>query len=187
MKQHPPARPIESQKHTTEGLDGTCRDHLVQPSCKAGSLDHVAQEGVQVGLECLQRRRLHNLSGQPISMALRLRRGCFGALHSPLGPVLTCWCAHSTWDTLSSEPGVLPRGWWLNLGSCRPLGPSLAWQAQEGYPVWRRKNKTLYDLQAENKDWWKHMQTSVPRTATPERWCRRSELKAYPDTILIKT
>ena len=36
------------------------------PPAKAGSLDQVAQVGVQVGLECLQRRRLHNLSGQPI-------------------------------------------------------------------------------------------------------------------------
>ena len=33
---------------------------------KAGSLEQVAQVGVQMGLECLQRRGLHNLPGQPV-------------------------------------------------------------------------------------------------------------------------
>ena len=36
------------------------------PPAKASSLDQVAQVGAQMGPECLQRRRLHNLSGQPI-------------------------------------------------------------------------------------------------------------------------
>ena len=36
------------------------------PSVKVGSLDLVAQVGSQTSLECLQRRRLHNLSGQSI-------------------------------------------------------------------------------------------------------------------------
>ena len=33
---------------------------------KAGSLDQAAQVGIQVGLKCLQRRRLHYISGQPV-------------------------------------------------------------------------------------------------------------------------
>ena len=36
------------------------------PPAKAGSLDQVAQVGVQAGVDYLQRRRLHNLSGQPV-------------------------------------------------------------------------------------------------------------------------
>jgi len=46
-------------------LEGISRDG-VQPPAKAGSLPQVAQVGVQVGLEHIQRRRLHNLFGQPI-------------------------------------------------------------------------------------------------------------------------
>ena len=37
--------------------------HLVQPRAEAGS--PTAQDHVQAGLEYLQRRRLHNLPGQP--------------------------------------------------------------------------------------------------------------------------
>jgi len=33
---------------------------------KAGALQQVAHVGVQMGLECLHSRRLHNLSGQPV-------------------------------------------------------------------------------------------------------------------------
>ena len=52
------------------GLEGTFRDHQVQPPCKAGSLQQVAQVGVQMGLEFLQRRRIHNLPGQPVPVLL---------------------------------------------------------------------------------------------------------------------
>jgi len=47
-------------------LEGTFTDHQVHPPCKTGSLQQAAQVGVQVDLERLQRRRLHNLSGQPV-------------------------------------------------------------------------------------------------------------------------
>jgi len=47
-------------------LDGTSGDHLIQLSPKVGSLQWVTKEIIQVGLEYLQRRRLHNLSGQPV-------------------------------------------------------------------------------------------------------------------------
>ena len=36
------------------------------PPAKAGSLDQVPQVCIQAGLELLQRRRLHNPSGQPV-------------------------------------------------------------------------------------------------------------------------
>ena len=49
-----------------QGLEGTSRDHQVQPPCKAGPLQQAAQVGVQVDLEYLQRRTLHNLPGQRI-------------------------------------------------------------------------------------------------------------------------
>ena len=48
-----------------QGLGGTSGDDLVQSPAKAGSLEQVSQECIQVGFEYLQRRRLHNLSGQP--------------------------------------------------------------------------------------------------------------------------
>ena len=48
------------------GLEGISRDHRVQPSCKAGSLQNTAQVGIQESLEYLQRRRLHNFPGQPV-------------------------------------------------------------------------------------------------------------------------
>ena len=37
-----------------------------KPPAKAGSLQYFAQVGIQTGLEYLQRRRLHSLSGQPV-------------------------------------------------------------------------------------------------------------------------
>jgi len=36
------------------------------PSAKAGALQQVAQIGIQVGLEYLHRRRVHNLFEQPV-------------------------------------------------------------------------------------------------------------------------
>jgi len=48
------------------GLEEIFGDHLVQTPAKAGPLDQVAQVGAQGGLECLHRRRLHDLSWQPV-------------------------------------------------------------------------------------------------------------------------
>jgi len=49
---------------------GVGRDLWGSPSStslpKQGHLDQVAQDLVQVGFEYLQRRRLHNLPGQPV-------------------------------------------------------------------------------------------------------------------------
>ena len=42
------------------------------PPAKAGSLHQVTQVRVQVGLEYLQRRRLHNLPGQPVPVLRHL-------------------------------------------------------------------------------------------------------------------
>jgi len=56
----------ESQNHRMVGVG---RDLWGSPSPtllpKQGLLEQVAQELVQVGFEYLQRRRIHNLSGQP--------------------------------------------------------------------------------------------------------------------------
>jgi len=50
----------------TQGLEGTSGDHLAQPLAKAGTLQQVTQESIQVSSEYLQRRRLHSLTGQPL-------------------------------------------------------------------------------------------------------------------------
>ena len=47
-------------------LEGTSEDHLVQPPAEQDHLEHITQDGIQVGFEYLQKRRLHNLSGQPV-------------------------------------------------------------------------------------------------------------------------
>jgi len=47
------------------GLEGTSVDHPVQPLPKQGHPAQAAQDLIQAGLEYLQRRRLHNLPGQP--------------------------------------------------------------------------------------------------------------------------
>lgn len=49
----------------TQGFGGTSGDDLAQPHAKAGSLEQVTQESVQVGSEYLQRRKLHSPSRQP--------------------------------------------------------------------------------------------------------------------------
>jgi len=43
-----------------------CGSSSPTPLLKQGHLLHAAQDLVQVGLEYLQRRRLHNLPGQPV-------------------------------------------------------------------------------------------------------------------------
>jgi len=64
---------IESQCHRiTEShrMVGVGRDFCGSPSPthlpKQGHLEQAAQDFVQVGLEYLQRRRIHSLSGQPV-------------------------------------------------------------------------------------------------------------------------
>lgn len=42
------------------------RSSTPTPPAKEDSLQHVAQESLQMGFEYLQRRRFHNLSGQPV-------------------------------------------------------------------------------------------------------------------------
>ena len=53
-------------------LEGTSRDHWIQLPCKGGPLQQAAQVGIQVGLEYLQRGRIHNPSGQPVQCSVTL-------------------------------------------------------------------------------------------------------------------
>jgi len=46
-----------------------CGSSSPTPLPKQGHLQQAAQDLIQVGLEYLQRRRLHNLSGQPVPAA----------------------------------------------------------------------------------------------------------------------
>ena len=54
------------------GLEGTSGDHLVQPPADAGSL-RAGCTGL-AGFEYLQRRRLHNLPGQPVPVLCHPQR-----------------------------------------------------------------------------------------------------------------
>jgi len=61
----------ESQNHRiNHRILGVGRDHSGSsspiPLPKHGHLQQAAQDPVQAGLEYLQRRRTHNLSGQPV-------------------------------------------------------------------------------------------------------------------------
>jgi len=52
------------------GMD-ICGSSSLTPLPKQGHLQQAAQDLVQVGLGYLQRGRLHNLPGQPVSVASR--------------------------------------------------------------------------------------------------------------------
>ena len=51
-----------------------CGSSSPTPLPKQGHLQQAAQDLVQVGLECLQRRRLHSLPGQPVPVLHHPRR-----------------------------------------------------------------------------------------------------------------
>ena len=60
-------RITESQNHSMLGVGrDLCGSSSPIPLPKQGHLQQAAQDLVQVGLEYLQRRRLHNLPGQPV-------------------------------------------------------------------------------------------------------------------------
>lgn len=71
----------------SQGLEGTsgCQ---IQPLTKAGSLQLVAQERVQVGLEYLQGRRLHQQSGQPVPVLRSQTAVVFADGRGGLAPLL---------------------------------------------------------------------------------------------------
>jgi len=56
-----------SENHRTLGAGRDfCGSSSPTPLLKQGYLEQAAWDVVQMGLEYLQRRRLHNLSGQPV-------------------------------------------------------------------------------------------------------------------------
>jgi len=62
-------RITESQNHRTVGVGrDLCGSSSPIPLLKQGRLQQAEQDCIQVGLEYLQRRRLHNLLGQPVSV-----------------------------------------------------------------------------------------------------------------------
>ena len=67
------------------------------PPAKAGSLQQVAQVGIQAGIEYLRRRRLYNLSGQPVpgTITFTIKKFfCVFAwtfLHLSFRPLLLVW------------------------------------------------------------------------------------------------
>ena len=59
----------KSQNHRmVEVARGLCGSSSPTPLPKQGHLEQIAQDLIQVHFEYLQRRRLHNLSGQPVLM-----------------------------------------------------------------------------------------------------------------------
>lgn len=81
------------------GLKGTFKGHPVQPPCNEQGpllLDQVGQSPIQPDLECVQRRRIHPHSGQPVPIIIvknfflmsSLNGRCFGLKSLPLDPVL---------------------------------------------------------------------------------------------------
>ena len=55
------------QNHRMLGVGrALCGSSSPPPLPKQGHLQQAPQDLVQAGLECLQRRRIHNLSGQPV-------------------------------------------------------------------------------------------------------------------------
>ena len=62
-----PLDPLISQNHRMFGVErDLCGSSSPTPLPKQGHLQQAAQDLVQAGLEYLQRRRLHNLLGQPV-------------------------------------------------------------------------------------------------------------------------
>jgi len=69
---------ISHQTHTNHQIVGAGRDlcgsSSPSPLPKQGHLQQAAEDLVQAGLEYLQRRRLHNLSGQPVPVLCHPQR-----------------------------------------------------------------------------------------------------------------
>ena len=93
-------------------LEGTSREHWVQPPCKAGSLQQV---GVQVGLEYLQRRRIHSPWGQPVPV---LRHPYCEEVPSHIGAELPML------QFMVISPCPVPTDCWKEVGHV-PLNPTL--------------------------------------------------------------
>jgi len=84
------------------------------PLVTAGTLQQVAQVGIQMGLEYLQRRRLHRLSGQPVPVSVTLTIKKFfcvliwNFLCTSFRPLLPVLLLHTTEKSLASSI-CLPR------------------------------------------------------------------------------
>jgi len=90
------APPTESQNHGIFGVGrDLCGSSSPTPVPKQGHLSQAAQDLIQAGLEYLQRRRLHNLPGQPVPPEMGTKTlpqqgalvGSEGAIHDTEGQV----------------------------------------------------------------------------------------------------
>ena len=55
-----------TESQNGHGGNGPLKITQSNPPAEQDHLEHIAQDGIQAGFECVQRRRLHNLSGQPV-------------------------------------------------------------------------------------------------------------------------
>jgi len=71
-----------TQNHRISGIGRDLeRSSSLIPLLEQEHLDQVTQERVQVGFECLQRRRCHNLPGQPVPMFCYLYHKVFSHIY----------------------------------------------------------------------------------------------------------
>ena len=65
-----------TESQNCRGWKGPLEIIKFNPLAKAGSLQQVAQVGIQVGLESYLQRRLHHLSGQPVTVLCHSDEQC---------------------------------------------------------------------------------------------------------------
>ena len=103
----------QSQNHRMLGVGrDLCRSSSPPPLPKQGHLEWAAQDLVQVDLEYLQRRRMHNLSGQPVPVLCRPQskegKKVSKTSSCPAGTSCASVCAHCP---LSCRWAPLKRAW----------------------------------------------------------------------------
>jgi len=118
---------IESQNHRIIGIGrDLCGSSSPTLLMKQGHLQQDAQDLVQAGLEYLQRRRLHNLPGQPVPVLRHLRGKKFFLMSD--GTSSASVCAHCP---LSCRWALLKRAW-PHPSDTHPSGICFLWVSSTG-------------------------------------------------------